>query len=63
LNGDYKDLEVLNVKKGKSWPDADVLDTLPKIINHLNKVEHPTGYESWMIINISFRKTGSLPFL
>ncbi|WP_313265295.1 hypothetical protein [Sphingobacterium sp.] len=50
LNGDYRDLEVLNLKKGKSWPDADVLDTLPRIINNLNKVEHPTGYESWMII-------------
>ena len=50
LNGDYRDLEVLNLKRGKSWPDADVLDTLPRIINNLNKVEHPTGYESWMII-------------
>ncbi|MFK7058712.1 GNAT family N-acetyltransferase [Flavobacterium oreochromis] len=50
LNKDYKDLEVLNLKRGKSWPDTDVLDTLPRIINNLNKVEHPTGYESWMII-------------
>jgi len=50
LNSDYSDLEVLNLKKGKSWPDADVLDTLPRIINNLNKVESPTGYESWMII-------------
>ncbi|POR24155.1 GNAT family N-acetyltransferase [Flavobacterium columnare] len=50
LNKDYKDLEVLNLKRGKSWPDTDVLDTLPRIINNLNKVEYPTGYESWMII-------------
>lgn len=50
LNGDYRDLEILNLKKGKSWPDEDVLDTLPRIINNLNKVEYPTGYESWMII-------------
>lgn len=50
LNNDYKDLEVLNLKKGKSWPDADVLDTLPRIINNLSKVEFPTGYESWIII-------------
>ena len=50
LNNDYRDLEILNLKKGKSWPDADVLDTLPRIINNLNKVEYPTGYESWMII-------------
>ncbi len=50
LNSDYRVLEVLHLKKGKSWPDADVLDTLPRIINNLNKVEFPTGYESWMII-------------
>lgn len=50
LNSDYSDLEALNLRKGKSWPDADVLDTLPRIINNLNKVNFPTGYESWMII-------------
>jgi [ribosomal protein S5]-alanine N-acetyltransferase len=50
LNNDYRCLEILNLKKGKSWPDADVLDTLPRIINNLNKVGCPTGYESWMII-------------
>ncbi|WP_298115365.1 GNAT family N-acetyltransferase [Flavobacterium sp.] len=50
LNNDYKDLENLNLKRGKSWPDADVLDTLPRIIINLNKVESPTGFESWMII-------------
>jgi ribosomal-protein-alanine N-acetyltransferase len=50
LNGDYRDLYALNLKKGRSWPDADVIDTLPRIINNLNKVECPTGFESWMII-------------
>lgn len=50
LNDDYSDLEILNLKKGKSWPDNDVIETLPKIINNLSKVEAPTGYESWMII-------------
>lgn len=50
LNNDYSDLEVLNLKKGKSWPDADVLDTLPRVINNLSRVECPTGFESWMII-------------
>ena len=40
----------MNLKKGKSWPDADVLDTLPRIINNLSEVKYPTGYESWMII-------------
>ena len=50
LNNDYSDLAALNFKKGRSWPDADVLNTLPRIINNLNKVECPTGFESWMII-------------
>ena len=50
LNGNYSDLKVLNLKKGKSWPDNDVIETLPKIINNLSKVECPTGFESWMII-------------
>lgn len=50
LNGDYSDLTKWSFKKGKSWPDSDVLETLPKIINNLSKVEFPTGYESWMIV-------------
>jgi [ribosomal protein S5]-alanine N-acetyltransferase len=50
LNGDYSDLDTLNLKKGKSWPDNDVMETLPKIINNLAMVEAPTGFESWMII-------------
>ncbi len=50
LNNDFSDLETWKFKKGKSWPDIDVIETLPKIINNLSKVEGPTGYESWMII-------------
>lgn len=50
LNNDFSDLEILNLKKGKSWPDIDVIETLPKIINNLTKVGSPTGFESWMII-------------
>jgi len=50
LNNDFSDLERWNFKRGKSWPDVDVLETLPKIINNLTKVDAPTGYESWMII-------------
>ena len=40
----------MGFKKGKSWPDEDVIETLPKIINNLSQVEAPTGFESWMII-------------
>lgn len=50
INGDFSDLNKLGFKKGKSWPDNDVIETLPKIIENLSKVESPTGFESWMII-------------
>lgn len=40
----------MNLKKGKSWPDEDVIETLPKIIDNLSKIGEPTGFESWMII-------------
>jgi [ribosomal protein S5]-alanine N-acetyltransferase len=39
LNDDYSDLEILNLKKGKNWPGNDVIETLPKIINNLSKVD------------------------
>ena len=50
LKNDFSDLEKWNYQKGKSWPDMDVLATLPRIINNLTKVGYPTGFESWMII-------------
>lgn len=50
LNNDYSDLINLGIKRGKSWPDMDVLLTLPKILNNLSKVALPTGFESWMVI-------------
>jgi [ribosomal protein S5]-alanine N-acetyltransferase len=50
IDGDFSDIVKMGFKKGKSWPDNDVLETLPKIINNLSKVEAPTGFESWMII-------------
>ncbi len=43
-------MHTIGLKKGKSWPDSDVLETLPKIIKNLSLVEAPTGFESWMII-------------
>ncbi|MES2811257.1 MAG: GNAT family N-acetyltransferase [Bacteroidota bacterium] len=50
INNDFSDLNKMGLKKGKSWPDHDVIETLPKIINNLSQVELPTGFESWMII-------------
>ncbi len=49
-NNDFSDLNKMGFKKGKSWPDSGVIETLPKIIHNLSKVESPTGFESWMII-------------
>lgn len=63
LIGDFNDLFKMGLKKGKSWPDSDVMETLPKIINNLSRVEHPTGFESWMIIkNDTFEIIGDLGF-
>ena len=37
-------------KEGKSWPDEDVMDTIPGIIKNLSKNNYATGLESWLII-------------
>lgn len=50
INDDFSDLIKMGIKKGVSWPDNDVKETLPKIINNLSEVESPTGFESWMVI-------------
>ena len=50
INDDFSDLSKMDLKKGKTWSDNDVIETLPKIINNLSHVESPTGFESWMII-------------
>lgn len=50
LNQDFYFLEKMGLIKGRGWPDNDVLETLPKIINNLSKIGVPTGFESWMII-------------
>lgn len=63
LKEDDKDLLTLGLKKGKSWPDNDVMETLPKIIKNLSLVDSPTGFESWMIIkNDTFEIIGDAGF-
>lgn len=63
INDDFSDLYSIGLKKGKSWPDDDVLETLPKICNNLSLVEAPTGFESWMIIkNDTLEIIGDLGF-
>lgn len=36
--------------KGKSWPDADVLDTVPRIIKNLSGNNYSTGFETWIVV-------------
>lgn len=63
VNGDFADLFKMGLKKGNGWPDDDVMETLPKIINNLLKVKAPTGFESWMIIkNDSLEIIGDIGF-
>lgn len=50
LHKDFTSLAALGIKPGNGWPDDDMLDTLPRIINKLNLVPSPSGFESWMII-------------
>lgn len=50
LNDDYHIIEKIGLQKGRNWPDSDILETLPKIISNLSKVNSPSGFESWMII-------------
>jgi ribosomal-protein-alanine N-acetyltransferase len=49
-NKNFEIIENMGLKNNKIWPDADMLETLPKIISNLSKVKAPTGFESWMII-------------
>lgn len=63
LNGDFNDILQMGLKKGISWPDSDVIETLPKIITNLSQVKYPTGFESWMIIKKdTFEIIGDLGF-
>ena len=63
INDDFSDLFKMGLKKGVSWPDKDVIETLPKLINNLSKVEYPTGFESWMVIKkVTLEIIGDLGF-
>lgn len=50
MHNDFSELLKMGLRKGKGWPDNEVLETLPRIINNLSRVESPTGFESWMIV-------------
>ncbi|WP_286928058.1 GNAT family N-acetyltransferase [Flavobacterium sp. UBA4197] len=50
LEGNCTELHNLGIHIADGWPDDDVMETLPKIINNLQLSGYPTGFESWMII-------------
>lgn len=50
LYNDYELLYEQGYKRGKSWPDIDMMDTIPKIIGNLSINDYVTGFESWLII-------------
>ena len=51
LLGDYTALENLGLNIDIDWPDEDVLETLPRILANLSKVNNnPSGFESWIIV-------------
>lgn len=50
MQGNFSDLTQLGLKRGKSWPDGDLIEILPKIIDKLSPIGVPSGFESWMII-------------
>lgn len=56
LEGNFESLSELGLVLGEGWPDKDMMDTLPRILKNLSKVEAPTGFESWMIIQKDTRK-------
>lgn len=50
MQENFSDLIQLGLKRGKSWPDGDLIEILPKIIYKLSPMGVPSGFESWMIV-------------
>lgn len=53
VSNTFDTIKSMGICPGNGWPDAETIDTLPKIIKNLNKVSQPSGFESWMIIDTS----------
>lgn len=50
LYNDYEILSSMGLIKGEGWPDIDMMETIPKIIQNISIHDYVTGFESWMII-------------
>jgi ribosomal-protein-alanine N-acetyltransferase len=53
LSGLTSALTGLDITPAIGWPDLETLDTLPRILINLNKVQSPSGFESWMVLDKS----------
>lgn len=51
MDGQFTSLSALGLKPGAGWPDEELMECLPRIIQNLEKVAEPSGFESWMIID------------
>jgi ribosomal-protein-alanine N-acetyltransferase len=48
--GNISVLHEFGIQPTPYWPDQEAIDTFPKVIKSLERVQVPTGYESWMIV-------------
>ncbi|NEM96698.1 GNAT family N-acetyltransferase [Pontibacter burrus] len=51
MAGDTSILQKLGLQLTPYWPDQEAIDTFPKIINNLEKVPEPSGFESYMVVH------------
>lgn len=51
MDGHFTSLSALGLKLGEGWPDEELMECLPRIIENLELVAEPSGFESWMIID------------
>ncbi|MBB2149033.1 GNAT family N-acetyltransferase [Pedobacter gandavensis] len=51
MDGQFTLLTELGLKLGKGWPDDELKECLPRIIENLELVAEPSGFESWMVID------------
>lgn len=51
MAGDTSILQKLGLQLTPYWPDQEAIDTFPKIIQNLEKVAEPTGFESYMVVH------------
>jgi ribosomal-protein-alanine N-acetyltransferase len=46
LSNSFGIIASMGICPGNGWPDPETLDTLPRIIKNLSKVNQPSGFES-----------------